>query len=178
MSKHGHAKKQQAQVNPLPVSGDSTARPQASRHAGEHHPLVTNGPDPASNPGGWVASTHEQIAVRAYELWVARGEPVGDGREDWFEAERQLRGGGPNIATGIAHEAQIETPESVSPRHLDPGHQPKPGRGGEPRRSHEADAEQTREARESEEARRAGPSSRERMVDIGRGNQQAGRQGQ
>ena len=38
-------------------------------------------------------------------------------------------------------------------------------------------AEQAREAMESEQARNAGPSRRERMVDIGRGRQQSGRQG-
>ncbi len=38
------------------------------------------------------------------------------------------------------------------------------------------DAEQVREARESEQARNAEASTRDRMVDIGRGNQQAGRQ--
>jgi hypothetical protein len=38
------------------------------------------------------------------------------------------------------------------------------------------DAEQLREARESTQARNAEASSRDRMVDIGRGNQQAGRQ--
>jgi hypothetical protein len=38
------------------------------------------------------------------------------------------------------------------------------------------DAEQVREARESAQARNAEASSRDRMVDIGRGNQQAGRQ--
>jgi hypothetical protein len=38
------------------------------------------------------------------------------------------------------------------------------------------EAEQVREARESAEARNAEASTRDRMVDIGRGNQQAGRQ--
>ena len=38
------------------------------------------------------------------------------------------------------------------------------------------DAEQLREARESAQARNAEASARDRMVDIGRGNQQAGRQ--
>jgi hypothetical protein len=38
-------------------------------------------------------------------------------------------------------------------------------------------AEAAREAAESEKAREAQASNRERMVDIGRGNQQAGRQG-
>jgi hypothetical protein len=37
-------------------------------------------------------------------------------------------------------------------------------------------ADQAREARESSEAKLAEPTGRERMVDIGRGNQQAGRQ--
>ena len=38
-------------------------------------------------------------------------------------------------------------------------------------------AEQTREARETNQAKNAEGSIRDRMVDIGRGNQQAGRQG-
>ena len=38
------------------------------------------------------------------------------------------------------------------------------------------DSEQVREARESAQAKNAEASSRDRMVDIGRGNQQAGRQ--
>jgi hypothetical protein len=37
-------------------------------------------------------------------------------------------------------------------------------------------AEQLREARESKQAKNAEASTRDRMVDIGRGNQQAGRQ--
>jgi hypothetical protein len=37
-------------------------------------------------------------------------------------------------------------------------------------------AEQVREARESNQAKNAEASTRDRMVDIGRGNQQAGRQ--
>jgi hypothetical protein len=50
--------------------------------------------------------------------------------------------------------------------------------GGKPVPTHETAAEQVREASESQEARDAEASNRERMVDIGRGNQQAGRQGQ
>lgn len=38
------------------------------------------------------------------------------------------------------------------------------------------DAEQVREARESTQARNAEASTRDRLVDLGRGNQQAGRQ--
>lgn len=33
----------------------------------------------------------EQIALRAYEIWEARGRPEGTDFENWVEAERQLR---------------------------------------------------------------------------------------
>ena len=52
------------------------------------------------------------------------------------------------------------------------------GKGGKPVPTRETAAEQIREAQESSEAGNAEASTRERMVDIGRGNQQAGRQGQ
>ena len=42
--------------------------------------------------------------------------------------------------------------------------------------SHVTEAEQIREAQESARAHEAGSSTRDRMVNIGRGNQQAGRQ--
>jgi hypothetical protein len=35
--------------------------------------------------------THEEIAVRAYDLWNKQGRPGGRERENWIEAERQLR---------------------------------------------------------------------------------------
>ena len=31
------------------------------------------------------------IATRAYQRWIARGQPLSDGREDWFAAEAELR---------------------------------------------------------------------------------------
>lgn len=50
-----------------------------------------------------------------------------------------------------------------------------PGKAGKAT-SKGPDAEQLREARESAQARNAEASTRDRMVDIGRGGQQAGRQ--
>jgi len=50
--------------------------------------------------------------------------------------------------------------------------------GGPPHPTHEVAAEQTRESQEKAKARNAEASIRERMVKLGRGNQQAGRQGQ
>jgi len=50
------------------------------------------------------------------------------------------------------------------------------GRKGKPSPASGLDAEQAREARETSQAKNAEASTRDRMVDIGRGNQQAGRQ--
>ena len=33
------------------------------------------------------------VRARAYELWQARGCPIGSGEEDWFRAEEELKGG-------------------------------------------------------------------------------------
>jgi hypothetical protein len=51
------------------------------------------------------------------------------------------------------------------------------GKKGKPTPAYKTDAEQTREAQESQAAKNAEASTRDRMVDLGRGNQQAGRQG-
>jgi hypothetical protein len=34
---------------------------------------------------------HEKIAMRAYEKWVQRGRPQGTEKQDWLEAEAELR---------------------------------------------------------------------------------------
>jgi Protein of unknown function (DUF2934) len=34
--------------------------------------------------------THEQVAERAYQIFVERGRPEGRDQEHWFEAEEQL----------------------------------------------------------------------------------------
>ena len=38
------------------------------------------------------ASSHDEIAVRAYEIYLARGAAPGNDLENWLDAERQLRG--------------------------------------------------------------------------------------
>ena len=35
--------------------------------------------------------THEQIAARAYEIFIERGRPEGRDLDHWLEAEAQLR---------------------------------------------------------------------------------------
>jgi hypothetical protein len=38
-----------------------------------------------------IEPTHEDIARRAYQLYEERGGEHGRDREDWFQAERELR---------------------------------------------------------------------------------------
>ena len=59
-----------------------------------------------------------------------------------------------------------------------PDRKPRRGKRGKPEPNHETTTEQIREAKESAEAANAEASTRDHMIDIGRGNQQAGRQGQ
>ncbi len=44
-------------------------------------------------PSGANGVTKEQIATRAYQLFVARGGRHGYDIEDWLQAERELLGG-------------------------------------------------------------------------------------
>lgn len=46
----------------------------------------TPAPTPARN-----GPTHEQIARRAYEIFLARGGQPGNPEHDWHQAERELR---------------------------------------------------------------------------------------
>ncbi len=39
-----------------------------------------------------VTVTHEDIARRAFEIYVARGASDGDALGDWVQAERELQG--------------------------------------------------------------------------------------
>ncbi len=47
---------------------------------------------PASTPtNAPVKVPHEKIAMRAYEKWCKRGRPQGTDKQDWMEAEAELR---------------------------------------------------------------------------------------
>ncbi len=48
---------------------------------------------PQATPGSEASSrtlTYEQIAVRAYEIYLARGGEPGRDQDDWYQAEREL----------------------------------------------------------------------------------------
>ena len=176
MSKHGGDKKRQSQAEP-PIREGDEGRHRDSGGSGQRTGAVPNNPASPAAPTSRIIPPG-QIAVRAYENWEVRGKPAGTDREDWFEAYRQLQ-------EEIKHPSleNVTNPAEIGKHRLSdaiPYQPPAAGtdKGGRPVPTHETAAEQTREAKECEEARSAGASNRERMVDIGRGNQQAGRQGQ
>lgn len=37
-----------------------------------------------------IKITHDQIAQRAYEIWLAKGRPPGQEQRNWYEAETEL----------------------------------------------------------------------------------------
>lgn len=48
----------------------------------------------AEGAGAGSEPNHDEIAQRAYELYLRRGSRNGFDLDDWVEAERQLRGRG------------------------------------------------------------------------------------
>ncbi len=66
-------------------------QPTAAEPAKERSAYVAAGPDAAGAASGL---NHDEVARRAYELYLRRGSRNGHDVEDWLEAERQLRGRG------------------------------------------------------------------------------------
>jgi len=73
----------------MPYTSDRDGKSKTASAADqEHYPEqheVANAGNGASSP------THDQIAIRAFELWHAKGCPHGTAEQDWFDAEAQLQ---------------------------------------------------------------------------------------
>jgi hypothetical protein len=54
-------------------------------------PQTQQRPTPTPVPARNTLLTQEQIARRAYEIFMARGGQPGSAEQDWFQAERELR---------------------------------------------------------------------------------------
>jgi hypothetical protein len=50
--------------------------------------VVTPG---TAHPSPLAQVPHDKIAQRAYEKWIKRGRPQGTDKQDWMEAESELR---------------------------------------------------------------------------------------
>jgi hypothetical protein len=49
-------------------------------------------PPTAQPTSNTIKVPHDKIAMRAYEKWCKRGRPHGTDRQDWTDAEAELRG--------------------------------------------------------------------------------------
>jgi hypothetical protein len=49
-------------------------------------------PTTKKSPSAKGGPTHEEIALRAYQIYLERGGAPGDALEDWTRAERELLG--------------------------------------------------------------------------------------
>lgn len=94
MGKHIHS--QEHPLKAPPHSGSSPVGGREDRTSS----AATASPKPGAQPAAVVTEkeavrspeiTDEQIASRAYELWLERCRPEGQDIEHWLEAERQLR---------------------------------------------------------------------------------------
>jgi hypothetical protein len=77
----GHSSLLSAETAPESFPGKATLAPIPKDEAG-HSEFYRD--------AGVLSPTSEQIAQRAYELYLARGSVHGHEREDWLEAEKQL----------------------------------------------------------------------------------------
>ena len=89
-------------VHPVSTARASATRRRLRRAAAAHASRI-------SPPGSSNALSHEQIAMRAYELFLRRGAQDGDDLQDWLAAERELLGGLTAAAAGPSS-ADDDTP--------------------------------------------------------------------
>ncbi len=73
-----------------PVQTIGTAR-SGKQEVTPLRPTGASSPKTAAKANPVTGPTDEQIAERAWALWVKGGYQPGQDRENWFEAERQLK---------------------------------------------------------------------------------------
>jgi hypothetical protein len=69
------------------VKAEKTSAPKSSKAA---NPSKTSAPATPTTTTSRRAPTHEEIAARSYELFLARGAEPGHAEEDWLKAEAEL----------------------------------------------------------------------------------------
>jgi hypothetical protein len=85
-AEHAHRAAEQQHGKQDHLTGHEQSR-QALEHPGEtHHESQT-----PTVGHGVAAFGHDEIAALAYQLWEARGCPMGSDEEDWFHAVKELR---------------------------------------------------------------------------------------
>jgi hypothetical protein len=88
-----------SEVFTLPYTSDRDGKSKtASAVDREHYPEQNEVDNWAGN--GSASPTDDAIAIRAFELWHAKGCPDGTAEVDWFEAKAELQQGD---STGARH---------------------------------------------------------------------------
>jgi hypothetical protein len=54
-------------------------------------PAAANMASPRSSRPEEICLSNADIATKAYEIWLSRGQEAGNDQQHWFEARRQLR---------------------------------------------------------------------------------------
>lgn len=72
-----------------PTAGSSTAKQTTTPSSAKRTPAKRATPSKAGTQVE-LKITHDQIARRAYEIWLARGRPLGQEQQNWYEAEAEL----------------------------------------------------------------------------------------
>ncbi len=93
-STHAHNVSAESHQRQDHKSGQEYSR-QALEHSQQVHEHATLGDQDAAIEHDPAASVHEDVALRAYEHWEARGRPMGSPNEDWFRALQELHGSAP-----------------------------------------------------------------------------------
>jgi hypothetical protein len=70
-----------------PAPATKPAAPSTVGYKGPAAAAAFTTPAPAAKVG---APSKDAVAKRAYEIWVAKGRPVGKDLENWQQAEREL----------------------------------------------------------------------------------------
>ncbi len=62
-----------------------------ARGESKSHPTTEEAAETSESPR--LRPTEEEIAVRAYHIYLERGDAEGDPTDDWLQAERELTEG-------------------------------------------------------------------------------------
>lgn len=71
-------------------SGDRKAKASAAKPAGKAKSTAKKTAGAKSSPKAVVTLSHDEIANRAYMIWLAKGKPADQDAANWRQAEREL----------------------------------------------------------------------------------------
>ncbi|MBI1335505.1 MAG: DUF2934 domain-containing protein [Phycisphaera sp.] len=83
------AKRKTSSTSSASTSKKNTVAKAPAKRASTKAAVKTNGKTKVQT----VLPTQDQIATRAYEIWVAKGRPEGQDHENWKQAEAELMAG-------------------------------------------------------------------------------------